>query len=116
MSPDRLRRFRSPRAAALAAPATAGTLPSNATDREPGAHEVPEEMRAVVFDAPGPAESLRETAAPTPAPVLSELLVRVVAAGVNPLEASIVRQAASASSRRSSSSRHCPRNHCAEKM
>ena len=87
MSPDRLRRFRSPRAAALAAPATAGTLPSNATDREPGAHEVPEEMRAVVFDAPGPAESLRETAAPTPAPVLSELLVRVVAAGVNPIDA-----------------------------
>ena len=87
MSPDRLRRFRSPRAAALAAPATAGTLPSNATDREPGAPEIPEEMRAVVFDAPGPAESLRETAVPTPAPVLSELLVRVVAAGVNPIDA-----------------------------
>ncbi|HOQ21198.1 MAG TPA: hypothetical protein PLN62_02060, partial [Microbacterium sp.] len=61
MSPDRLRRFRSPRAAALAAPATAGTLPSNATDREPGAPEIPEVMRAVVFDAPGEATALRTT-------------------------------------------------------
>lgn len=49
--------------------------------------EVPEEMRAVVFDAPGAPESLRVTAAPTPAPVLSEVLVRVVAAGVNPIDA-----------------------------
>lgn len=86
MSPDRLRRFRSPRASSLAAPVDWGT-PAPALAAAAGAHEVPEEMRAVVFDAPGPAESLRETAVPTPAPVLSELLVRVVAAGVNPIDA-----------------------------
>lgn len=86
MSPDRLRRFRSPRASSLSAPVDSGT-PAPAQAAAAGAHEVPEEMRAVVFDAPGPAESLRETAVPTPAPVLSEVLVRVVAAGVNPIDA-----------------------------
>jgi NADPH:quinone reductase-like Zn-dependent oxidoreductase len=33
-------------------------------------------MRAVIFDAPGGADALRVTATPTPAPVLSEVLVR----------------------------------------
>lgn len=44
-------------------------------------------MRAVVFDAPGDAAVLHEAELPTPSPVISELLVRVVAAGVNPIDA-----------------------------
>ncbi|MBN9177960.1 MAG: NADP-dependent oxidoreductase [Microbacterium sp.] len=58
---------------------------TDSTPAEPIA--VPEEMRAVVFDAPGDADALRVTATPTPAPVLSEVLVRVIAAGVNPIDA-----------------------------
>lgn len=49
--------------------------------------EVPDRMRAVVFDAPGTPDVLRLADVPTPAPVLSELLVRVVAAGINPIDA-----------------------------
>jgi len=44
-------------------------------------------MRAVVFDSPGASDVLRETDLVTPAPVLSEVLVRVIAAGVNPIDA-----------------------------
>ncbi|QLD11174.1 NADP-dependent oxidoreductase [Microbacterium oleivorans] len=47
----------------------------------------PETMRAVVFDAPGSPEVLRVTDLPVPAPALSEVLVRIVAAGVNPIDA-----------------------------
>ncbi|CAI9393210.1 NADP-dependent oxidoreductase [Microbacterium sp. T2.11-28] len=47
----------------------------------------PETMRAVVFDAPGGPEALHEATLPVPAPVMSELLVRVVAAGTNPIDA-----------------------------
>ena len=47
----------------------------------------PETMRAVVFDAPGQASELRVAERAVPSPVLSELLVRVVAAGVNPIDA-----------------------------
>jgi len=47
----------------------------------------PTEMRAVVFDAAGAPDVLHEATVPVPAPVLSELLVRVVAAGVNPIDA-----------------------------
>ncbi|MGB4780011.1 NADP-dependent oxidoreductase [Microbacterium sp.] len=47
----------------------------------------PAEMRAVVFDGVGAPEVLRETTVPVPSPVLSELLVRVVAAGINPIDA-----------------------------
>lgn len=47
----------------------------------------PEKMRAAVFDAPGGADTLRESSVAVPSPVLSELLVRVVAAGVNPIDA-----------------------------
>ena len=47
----------------------------------------PEVMRAVLYDAPGPADALHVASAPVPTPVLSELLVRVVAAGVNPIDA-----------------------------
>ncbi|WP_144832764.1 NADP-dependent oxidoreductase [Microbacterium sp. BH-3-3-3] len=48
---------------------------------------LPETMRAVVFDAPGSAEVLRVADVAVPTPVLSEVLVRVIAAGVNPIDA-----------------------------
>ncbi|MCR2791964.1 NADP-dependent oxidoreductase [Microbacterium sp. zg.Y625] len=47
----------------------------------------PATMRAVVYDAPGAADVLRLAEVPVPTPVLSEVLVRVVAAGVNPIDA-----------------------------
>ncbi len=47
----------------------------------------PPDMRGVVYDAPGDAEALRVARLPVPKPALSELLVRVVAAGVNPIDA-----------------------------
>ncbi|GAA1637934.1 NADP-dependent oxidoreductase [Microbacterium flavum] len=48
---------------------------------------IPDEMRAIVFDAVGGPDALRAAVIPTPSPVLSEVLVRVVAAGVNPIDA-----------------------------
>lgn len=48
---------------------------------------VPDAMSAAIIDRPGAAEVLHLADIPTPAPVLSELLVRVVAAGVNPIDA-----------------------------
>lgn len=53
----------------------------------PDAPPIPELMRAVVFDAPGSADVLHLASVPTPRPVMSEVLVRVVAAGVNPIDA-----------------------------
>lgn len=47
----------------------------------------PAMMRAVIFDEPGAADVLHVGEVPVPAPVLSEVLVRVVAAGVNPIDA-----------------------------
>ncbi|HKP06447.1 MAG TPA: NADP-dependent oxidoreductase [Microbacterium sp.] len=47
----------------------------------------PAEMRAMLVDAPGDADVLRAASVPVPSPVLSEVLVRVVAAGVNPIDA-----------------------------
>ncbi|MET0672619.1 MAG: NADP-dependent oxidoreductase [Microbacterium pygmaeum] len=47
----------------------------------------PETMRAVVIDRTGTVDVLHEQSVPVPAPVLSELLIRVVAAGVNPIDA-----------------------------
>lgn len=67
-------RLRPPRAASAPAPAVPVDPP-------------PAEMQAVVFDQPGPADVLRTASIPVPSPVLSELLVRVVAAGVNPIDA-----------------------------
>lgn len=49
--------------------------------------DLPESMRAVVFDAPGDADVLHEASVPLPSPLLSEVLVRVVAAGINPIDA-----------------------------
>lgn len=46
----------------------------------------PATMRAAVIDDTGDADVLHEGTLPTPSPVLSELLVRVVAAGVNPID------------------------------
>lgn len=45
---------------------------------------VPEMMRAAVLDEPG--GSLRLGEVPTPSPVMTEVLVRVVAAGINPID------------------------------
>lgn len=47
----------------------------------------PQTMRAVVFDEPGSADVMRVAEVPVPAPALSEVLVRIVAAGVNPIDA-----------------------------
>ncbi|MFV0372608.1 NADP-dependent oxidoreductase [Microbacterium sp.] len=44
-------------------------------------------MRAAAYDAPGGPDVLRSIEAPVPVPVMSELLVRVSAAGVNPIDA-----------------------------
>jgi NADPH:quinone reductase-like Zn-dependent oxidoreductase len=46
----------------------------------------PATMRAMVVDGTGETGMLHESTVPVPAPVLSELLVRVVAAGVNPID------------------------------
>lgn len=51
------------------------------------AEEVPTQMRAAVIDETGAPELLHQTQLPVPQPVLGELLVRVVAAGVNPIDA-----------------------------
>lgn len=48
---------------------------------------IPAQMQAVVFDEPGAADALHTTTVPTPRPVLSEVLVRVAAAGINPIDA-----------------------------
>lgn len=50
-------------------------------------HEPPAAMQAMVVDAPGGPDALRAASVPVPSPVLSEVLVRVVAAGVNPIDA-----------------------------
>lgn len=47
----------------------------------------PERMRAVVFDAPGSPDVLHEESVAVPSPVMSELLVRIIAAGTNPIDA-----------------------------
>ncbi|MDT0180442.1 NADP-dependent oxidoreductase [Microbacterium sp. ARD31] len=47
----------------------------------------PARMRAVVFDETGAPDVLHSSSVPVPSPVISELLVRVVAAGVNPIDA-----------------------------
>ncbi|WP_022880003.1 NADP-dependent oxidoreductase [Microbacterium sp. B19] len=47
----------------------------------------PETMRAVVLDAPGEPDVLHEATVAVPTPIMSEVLVRVVAAGINPIDA-----------------------------
>lgn len=47
----------------------------------------PDKMRAAVIDATGAAGALHEASVEVPTPILSELLVRIVAAGVNPIDA-----------------------------
>lgn len=48
---------------------------------------LPETMRAVVLDAPGDADALHGAIVPVPTPIMSEVLVRIVAAGINPIDA-----------------------------
>ena len=62
--------------------------PASAPDSAPVAvADPPEKMRAVVIDATGGADVLHEASVAVPTPILSELLVRVVAAGINPIDA-----------------------------
>jgi NADPH:quinone reductase-like Zn-dependent oxidoreductase len=62
--------------------------PASAPDSTPMAvADPPETMRAAVIDATGAVDVLHEATVPVPTPVLSELLVRVVAAGINPIDA-----------------------------
>jgi len=49
--------------------------------------ETPDTMQAVVFDDPGDPDVLRLDRVATPSPVMNEVLVRVVAAGLNPIDA-----------------------------
>jgi NADPH:quinone reductase-like Zn-dependent oxidoreductase len=51
------------------------------------ATKLPPTMRALVIDRTGGADELHLDTVPTPIPVLDELIVRVVAAGVNPIDA-----------------------------
>lgn len=48
---------------------------------------LPETMRATVLDSPGDAGALHSAVMPVPTPILSEVLVRIVAAGINPIDA-----------------------------
>ncbi len=63
-----------------------GNAPTSVTEPAP-ASDPPPAMRAAVFDGVGAPSVLHEATVPVPTPVLSELLVRVVAAGVNPIDA-----------------------------
>jgi len=65
-------------------PLRSATLPEATPTAVPA---LPESMRAMVFDAPGAADVLREDTIPVPSPVMSELLIKVVAAGTNPIDA-----------------------------
>lgn len=53
----------------------------------PAPPPAPPTMRAAVIDATGDAARLHLATIPTPTPIMSEVLVRVVAAGVNPIDA-----------------------------
>ena len=61
---------------------TSSSAPTPAAVGDP-----PSEMRAVVIDETGPPEVLRAASVPVPNPVMTELLVRIVAAGINPIDA-----------------------------
>lgn len=90
-------RFRPPRSAARStrtAPSSATairTTPSAAATAavRPALPEPapPTRMRAALFDEPGDPSVLRVDRIPVPAPVMDEVLIRVVAAGVNPIDA-----------------------------
>ena len=61
---------------------------ASAPHTEPGpVPDLPDQMRAAVIESPGDPGTLHEASVPVPSPVLSELLVRVVAAGINPIDA-----------------------------
>ncbi len=71
--------------------------PSSPSEAAAAAVPVPATMRATVFDRFGDPSVLHSRTIPVPAPVLSEVLVRVVAAGVNPIDAKTRRGAGVAS-------------------
>lgn len=62
------------------------TTPQSASAPEPAAPE-PKTMRAIVVQHPGPPEVLTLAEAPMPILINSEVLVKVVAAGINPIDA-----------------------------
>ncbi|PJJ55749.1 NADP-dependent oxidoreductase [Compostimonas suwonensis] len=53
----------------------------------PSAQQLPSLMRAMVIDAPGGPDALHLAEVPTPQRVNAELLIKVVAAGINPIDA-----------------------------
>lgn len=61
--------------------------PAPAAETPAPVQDPPETMRAAVIDEAGASAALHEATVPVPSPVLSELLVRVVAAGINPIDA-----------------------------
>lgn len=61
--------------------------PAPAAETPAPVADPPETMRAAVIDETGTPAALHEATVPVPSPVLSELLVRVVAAGINPIDA-----------------------------
>ncbi|MER7798282.1 NADP-dependent oxidoreductase [Microbacterium sp. NPDC096154] len=72
-------RFRPPRSTSTR---SASTVVAQQAVTTPPTH-----MRAALFDEPGDASVLRVDSVPVPVPVMDEVLVRVVAAGVNPIDA-----------------------------
>lgn len=77
-------RFRPPRSAARALRTAATGAPRDVRE---AVEAPPALMRAVLFAEPGDPSVLRLDRMPVPSPVMDEVLVRVVAAGVNPLDA-----------------------------
>ncbi|HWI31866.1 MAG TPA: NADP-dependent oxidoreductase [Microbacterium sp.] len=65
-------------------PLRSATAPEAVAELVP---DPPAEMRAAVIDETGEPSALHTAVVPVPSPVLSEVLVRVVAAGVNPIDA-----------------------------
>ncbi len=61
--------------------------PQPASDPDTDPAVAPELMRAAVIDQTGSAAVLHEAELAVPSPVLGELLVRIIAAGVNPIDA-----------------------------
>lgn len=61
--------------------------PASASTEAVPVADPPETMTAAVIDETGSPEVLHTASVPVPSPVLSEVLVRVVAAGINPIDA-----------------------------
>jgi NADPH:quinone reductase-like Zn-dependent oxidoreductase len=62
---------------------TTNTIPENSDENL----TVPQSMLAAVIDGPGDADAFRLDTVPVPASFISEFVVKVVAAGINPIDA-----------------------------